>query len=316
MFHRRSSRRPKTLFGATGLFMSTCLVAVMTLWATSSPFSPLSQHSNVETAHEPVSMLQKVKDALALSDSVLPSPTIEPIEDQVQHQAPPALTATITGVYEETDADELSQMEESHALQQEDRSAWLSFRRQNSMLVAKPIVRAPELPLRNTVATEATNLPEVHFASADPHPMSLLIDRNEMETVPRLPTQINLAVDSSSVGQVEQPQPIVAEQPRPHIATRSIGSYSSLGIDNIFNKRQPTPFATAQPSVRVAQKQPTPIATEQLPSVVVKEEPLERIANLPVHPHPYIAPVGNNAPTVIELSPTLPSKESWETGLY
>ena len=296
--------------------MSTCLVAVMTLWATSSPFSPLSQHSNVETAQEPVSMLQKVKDALALSDSVLPPPTIEPIEDQAQQQAPPILTATVTGVDAEPDVDKLSAMEASHALQQEDRSAWLSFRRQNPMLVTKPIARTPELPLGNNVASETTNLPEVHFASADPRLMSLLIDGNEMETVPRLPNQLNLAINQNSVKEEEQPKPIAKQQPRARIATPNIGSYSSLGIEKIFDTQQPTPFATAQPPVRVAQKQPTPIATQQLPSVVVNEGPPERIATLPVQPHRYIAPDGNNAPTVIEFSPTLPPKRSWETGLY
>jgi len=317
MFNRRPSRRPKPLFGAVGLFTSTCLVAVMTLWATSSPFSPLSQQSNVETTDKPVSMLQKVKDAFALSDSVLPSPTIEPIEDQVQHQAPPALTARITGVYAETNVDESSPMEESHALQQEDRSAWRSFRRQNSMLVTKPIARAPKLPMRNNVGTEAANLPEVHFASADPRQMSLLINSNEMGTVPSLPNQIDLAIDKSSLKDEEQPKLTVKEQPQARIATRNIGSYSSLGIDSIFNKKQPVPIATAQRSARIAEKQPTPIATQQVPADVANERPPERIATLPVHPHPYIAPFGNNTPTrAIEISPTLPPKSSWETGLY
>jgi len=308
MFHRRSSRRPKPLFGATGLLMSACLVAVMTLWVTSSPFSPLSQQSNVETTDKPVSMLQKVKDAFALSDSVLPSPTKEPIEDQVQHPSPPALTARITGVYAETNVDESSPLEESHALQQEDRSAWRSFRRQNSMLVTKPIARAPKTTLRNNEGTEAANLPEVHFASADPRPMSLLINRNEMGTVPSLPNQFDLAIDKSSVSEEEQPKLIATEQPPARVATRSIGSYSSIGIEKIFsNKEQPIPNATEQPAARVAKEQP--------PAITSPDQPPARFATRPVHP--YVAPFRNNQPNrVFEFSPNVPPKESWETGLY
>lgn len=282
--------------------MSACLVAVMTVWATSSPFSPLSQQSTVETDYKPVSMLEKVKDVFAMSDSVLPSPTKEPVAYQLQSESPPAFSATITGVYAEPDTNELTQLEKTHALQQQDRTAWLSFRRQGSMLVTKPIVAAVELPSRKDVAMETTDLPEVHFASADPRPMQLQIDQPELETIPKLPTQLSAAVDKSSVKEKEPPA---------RIATRNIGSYSSLSLDKIFDKAaQPTLIGTEPSPARVAQKEPS--------APVAKEQPPARVATLS-DSFPYIAPFGNqNTTTVLPIVPTqpLPQQRSWETGLY
>ena len=213
--NRKLSRHPsvgKPLSGFAGLLMSACLVAVMTLWATSSPFSPVSQNSYVEADHKPVPMLQKVKDAFALSESVLPSPTVGPVDAQVQQQSPPVLSATITGVYEEATADEVARMEHKHALQHEDRTAWRSFRRQESMLVNKPLVRAMELPLRENLALDASNLPEVHFASAGPQPLPLQIDNHESEIVPRLPIQLSSSEETVNEKE-EQPLPIAAVEP-------------------------------------------------------------------------------------------------------
>lgn len=194
----------------------------MTVWATSSPFSPLSQQSDVETAHEPFLMLQKVKEAFAVSDSVLPSPAIKPAVVQPLRLSLPAPTATITGVSEQIDSDKLTQLEETHALQLEDRAAWLSFRRQEPLLVTKPVVRAFELPLKEDVATEATDLPEVHFASGNPRQLPMQIDDPELETLPRLPTQLDLAIEDNSdmlKPQAVQPALIQTEQPPARLAT-------------------------------------------------------------------------------------------------
>lgn len=270
--NRQFSRRPsvgKTISRAAGLLTSACLVAVMTVWATSSPFSPLSPQSDVETAREsssePFLMLQKVKNAFAVSDSVLPSPTIKPEVVQLQEQIPPALTETGIDVSEQIDSDELTQLEKAHALQQEDRTAWLSFRRQEPLSVTKPVARTFELPLKEDMAMEAADLPEVHFASGEPLPLPMQINQPDSEAVPQLPTQLTLTSNKSSDMSKEEAQPIKDEV------------------------------------------QPTSIATEQPPA---------RVATLPV-PYQYITPFGNTSTSgTPAISPTLPEKKSWETGLY
>lgn len=258
--NRKLSRHPsvgKPLSGLAGLFMSACLVALMTVWATSSPFSPLSEHSNVETAYEPVSILRKVKDAFALSESVLPSPTVEPVTYEVPPNAPPALAETAIGVSEPTGAGELTELEEQHALQLDDRTAWRSFRRQGSMLVNKPVVRGMELTLRENVAEDTSDLPEVHYAAADPQPLQIQAEPSDFLEIPRLPTQLSLAIDdSSNIQQEEQPKltpstdppaSVVADQPPARVATLS----DSLPYISPFGNQNTTgvlPSVPAEPS--------------------------------------------------------------------
>ena len=262
--HRQLSRRPSTvgaLSRATGLLMSVGLVAVMTIWATSSPFSPLSQQSDVETVSEPFSMLQKVKEAFAVSDSILPSPTVEPLEDQLQPQVPIDLAEETNDISDQTDAAELTRQERKHTLQEEDRTAWLSFPRQESLLLTKPVARAVKLPLKEDLVMEAAQLPEVHFASAEPQLVESQVEEVELEAItPSPPMLLSLSQDESSE-QVEEP---------------------ALVVDN--------------------------------------EQP-QRIAKLPELPQ--IVPVENKIPIngvpingILQSTPVLPQKNSWEIGRY
>jgi len=199
------------------MLISTCMVAVMTLWATSSPFSPLSQQSYVEPDYQPVSMPQKVTNTFALSESVLLTPTLEPPTYPLQDEIRPPMTASITRVVEQTDADGLTHKEKTHAMERDDRNAWQTFRRQESLSMTKPILRATELPLRENVAMEASTLPEVHFTSADPRPFLPKPNQIELETAPKLPTQLSLTTDKSSTEE-EQPSSNTAGNPAVRIA--------------------------------------------------------------------------------------------------
>ena len=272
----------KPLSGLAGLLTSTSLVAVMTVWATSSPFSPLNHDSRVdETTNEPVPMRKNVKAVFALSDSILPSPTIESAAYEVQQQSPMVLKETTTSASQQTEADELTRLEKAHALQQEDRSAWRSFRRQESKLVAKPIVRALELPLRENVAMKTSDLPEVHFASAVPQALPLQIDNRNLKMIPRLPTQLRLAIDNDSIKeQAEQPKPIAAVEP-------------------------PVSITAQQPAALVA------TLLDEVPYIA----PLGDQNTTPVLPTEPIKPTEPTEP-IKPIKPSERSRESWETGLY
>ena len=276
----------KPLSGLAGLLTSTSLVAVMTVWATSSPFSPLNHDSRVdETTNEPVPMRKKVKAVFALSDSILPSPTIESAAYEVQQQSPMVLKETTTSASQQTEADELTRLEKAHALQQEDRSAWRSFHRQESKLVAKPIVRALELPLRENVAMKTSDLPEVHFASAVPQALPqalpLQIDNRNLKMIPRLPTQLRLAIDNDSIKeQAEQPKPIAAVEPPVGITAQQPAALVATLLDEV-------PYIAP-----LGDQNTTPV--------------------LPIKPTERSEPTEQSEP----IKPSERSRESWETGLY
>ena len=230
--NRQFSRRPsvgKPLSGAVGLLLSVCLVTALTIWATSSPFSPLSPKPEVESAYDPVPMLQKVKDAFTLSESVLRSPSLEPVASQFQSETSTVLAQTISDDSDLAALAELTQLEKSHKLQQEDRSAWLSFSRQDSLSATKPVVRSDLQSLREVLASNVNELPEVHFASADPHPKPLLTDQPALEEIPRLPTQESV-VGKSPVKETRPTRVATLPEHRRYVAPNGKNNTSALEL--------------------------------------------------------------------------------------
>jgi hypothetical protein len=218
----------------------------MTVWATSSPFSPLSKHANTEPAHEPAPLLQTVQNLFAVSDSVLPPSVVRPAVLKIDNQSQSSRSEETEDVSERTDANEHSNLEETYALRQQDRAAWLSFQRQDSFLTTKPVLDAFELPKNGNVAIEEVDLPEVHFASVGPEPVQVSSKEIELETVPQLPIQSTLPDEEVSIKE-EQPKSVLEEAPPARIANLpEIPYIAPFGTPNLQNSVPATPPSTSQ----------------------------------------------------------------------
>ena len=150
--------------------MSTCLVVFMTVWASSSAFSPLSQNALYEPAAEPASLLEKVKGIFALSESILPSKSVKVTALQTQPIESPPSTETTIRFADQAYIDEFTRLEKIYALQTADRNAWRVFHRQDATLLSEAASKSRSAPLEQAVTLRASDLPEVHFASDQPQP--------------------------------------------------------------------------------------------------------------------------------------------------
>ncbi len=157
-----------------GMVTSAFLVAGLTLWATSSPFSPLGMRQqrvadspgyySVRKATEaPRSMIQGYE----LSESILPAQDIAAVAYEAATGTDGVLSLKVRS---RTDQQSDLQFEslstpnnlQTHAQRQDDRLAWQTYRRQDALLASKPI---EVIQTRTTAAVNVADLSEVHFTN-------------------------------------------------------------------------------------------------------------------------------------------------------
>ncbi len=181
-------------------------------------------------------MTQSVQNAFDVSESVLPSRVVESRSYEVRSESSPTISEVKTSVSGQPD-DELTHREETHERQKDDRLAWLSSRRQDSLLATKPVARTFELPLREEMVTESPNLPEVHFASTDPRPLPMQPDHREMKRIARLPNQLSHQIDN---GKVNQPEAAKASALPALSKTSPLGQQKMASVLDVEPKKSPS----------------------------------------------------------------------------